>query len=137
MRVRAAVVVTAPALVGAWRVRATPEEIVMFHAQTIAHEFVAAVRPVIAAVRPQDGNLADQLKRASTSASLNLAEGNRRAGRDRVARFRIASGECGEAVDALRLAVGFGYVADGAIADALGLGDRLCAMLWRLTHPRP
>jgi four helix bundle protein len=55
-------------------------------------------------------------KRAATSASLNLAEGNRRAGRDRVARFRIASGECGEAVDALRLAVGFGYVADGAIA---------------------
>jgi four helix bundle protein len=137
VRGRAAVVVTAPALVGAWRVRATPEEIVMFHAQTIAHEFVAAVRPVIAAVKPQDQHLADQLKRAATSASLNLAEGNRRAGRDRVARFRIASAECGEAVDALRLAVAFGHVADDAIADALGLGDRLSAMLWRLTHPRP
>ena len=108
----------------------------MFHAQTIAHEFVAAVRPVIAAVKPQDQHLADQLKRAATSAVLNLAEGNQRAGRDRVARFRIASGECAEARAALRLAIDAGHVAADAVGDALGLGDRLGAMLWRLTHPR-
>jgi hypothetical protein len=138
VRGREAVVVTAPALVGAWRVRATPEEIVMFHAQTIAHEFVAAVRPVIAAVKPQDGKPRRPSSSARRPAPRSTSpRATARAGRDRVARFRIASGECGEAVDALRLAVGFGYVADGAIADALGLGDRLCAMLWRLTHPRP
>ena len=37
------VVVTAPALQGAWRVRATPEEVVMFQAQIIAQEFIVAV----------------------------------------------------------------------------------------------
>ncbi len=108
----------------------------MFHAQTIAHEFIAAVRPVVLAIELRDRSLADQLRRAATSAALNLAEGNRRDGRDRAARFRIASGECAEAVAALRVAVAWRYVADEAIVDAVGLADRLGAMLWRLRHPR-
>ena len=108
----------------------------MFHAQTIAYEFIAAVRPIVVALELRDRNLADQLRRAATSAALNLAEGNCRAGRDRVARFRIASGECAEAVAALRIAVALGCVGDDAIGEALGLADRLCAMLWRLRHPR-
>ena len=108
----------------------------MFQAQIIAQEFIVAVRPLVEAIELRDRNLADQLRRAATSAALNVAEGNRRAGRDRAARFRIASGECAEAVAALRIAVALGCVADDAIVEALGLADRLCAMLWRLRHPR-
>ena len=108
----------------------------MFHAQTIAHEFATAVCLIAAVLKLRDHHLADQLKRAATSAVLNLAEGNHRAGRDRVARFRIASGECAEARAALRLAIDAGHVAADAVGDALALGDRLGAMLWRLTHPR-
>ena len=108
----------------------------MFQAQIIAAEFIVAVRPLVLAIELRDRNLADQLRRAATSAALNVAEGNRRDGRDRASRFRIASGECAEAVAALQIAVVWGYVAADAIGDAVGFADRLCAMLWRLRYPR-
>ena len=108
----------------------------MFVAQSIAHEFIVAVRPIVVAVELVDRNLADQLRRAATSAALNAAEGNQRTGRDRAARFRIAAAECAEAVAAIRIAVAWGYVADEAATAALGLADRLGAILWRLRHPR-
>ena len=108
----------------------------MFEAQTIAHEFIVAVRPLVVALELRDRNLADQLRRAATSAALNTAEAHRRAGRDRASRFRIAAGECAEAVAAIRIAVAWGYVTDDAATAALGFADRLCAVLWRLRHPR-
>ena len=108
----------------------------MFHAQVIALEFIAAVRPLAIAIEERNRNLADQLRRAATSTALNVAEANRREGRDRASRFRIASGECAEAVAALQIAVVWGYVAADAIGDAVGFADRLCAMLWRLRYPR-
>ena len=108
----------------------------MFEAQSIAHAFIVAVRPIVEAAELRDRNLADQLRRAATSAALNLAEGNRREGRDRAARFRIAAGECDEAVAAVHIAIAWGYIAEPAGVAALALADRLCAMLWRLRHPR-
>ncbi len=108
----------------------------MFEAQSIAHAFIVAVRPLVEAVELRDRSLADQLRRAATSTALNLAEGSRRDGRDRASRYRIASGECAEAVTAIHIAVAWGYVAEPAGADALALADRLGAMLWRLRHPR-
>jgi four helix bundle protein len=108
----------------------------MFEAQTIAREFIAAVRPLVEQIELRDKSLADQLRRAATSAALNTAEGNRRDGRDRAARFRIAAGECAEAATAVQVATAWGYVPDAAGTAALTLADRLCAMLWRLRHPR-
>ena len=108
----------------------------MFEALTIAREFIVAVRPLVAQIELRDKNLADQLRRAATSAALNTAEGNRRDGRDRAARFRIAAGECAEAATAVQVAVDWGYVPAAAATAALALADRLCAMLWRLRHPR-
>lgn len=46
----------------------------MFVAQSIAHEFIVAVRPIVVAVELLDRNLADQLRRAATSVMLNLGE---------------------------------------------------------------
>ena len=89
----------------------------MFVAQSIAHEFIVAVRPIVVAVELLDRNLADQLRRAATSAALNAAEG-------------------AEAVAAIRIAIAWGYVANDAATAALGFADRLGAVLWRLRHPR-
>ena len=108
----------------------------MFEAQTIAREFIAAVRPLVEQIELRDKSLADQLRRAATSAALNTAEGNRRAGRDRAARFRIAAGECAEAATAVQVAVDWGYIPTTASAAPLTLADRLGAMLWRLRYPR-
>ena len=108
----------------------------MFEAQSVAESLVVTARPLVERIALVDRDLASQVRRAITSAALNLAEGNRRAGRDRIARFRIAAGECGEAAAALRIAVGWGYLDSADVAPALGLADRLGAILWRLRHPR-
>lgn len=108
----------------------------MFVAQSIALELITAVGPLVAAIELRDTNLAQQLRRAATSAALNTAEGNRRDGRDRASRFRIAAGEAAEAAAAVNIAVAWGYVPADAAAPALALADRLCAVLWRLRHPR-
>ena len=108
----------------------------MFEALSVAREFIVAVRPLVAQIELRDKSLADQLRRAATSAALNTAEGGRRDGRDRAARYRIAAGECAEAATAVQVAVDWGYVPTAAAAPALVLADRVRAMLWRLRHPR-
>ena len=108
----------------------------MFEALSVAREFIVAVRPLVEQIELRDKSLADQLRRAATSAALNTAEGGRRDGRDRVARYRIAAGECAEAATAVQVAVDWGYVPTTAAAPALALADRVGAMLWRLRHPR-
>jgi four helix bundle protein len=65
---------------------------------------------------------------------LNLAEGNRRTGKDRRHFFRIAAGSANEVRTALRVAEAWGYVEAKAITRALGLLDQTLAMLWKLTH---
>ena len=46
----------------------------MFEALTIAREFIVAVRPLVEQIELRDRNLADQLRRAATSAALNTAD---------------------------------------------------------------
>ena len=55
-----------------------------FHVYGAALGLVSALRPVLGELAKSDRNLADQLRRAASSVVLNIAEGNRRAGRDRV-----------------------------------------------------
>jgi four helix bundle protein len=109
----------------------------MFEARNVAEEFVGSLRYIIETVADRDANLGSQLRRAAISAALNTSEGGRRSDRDRKSRYRIAAGECDEAMSAVRVAIALGWVdaADAVAADALA--DRLRAMLWRLCHPRP
>ena len=70
------------------------------------------------------------------SVALNISEANRREGKDRIARFRIAAGSAAETRTALMIARAWRYV-DVARAERIDeLLDRVLAMLWRLTHPR-
>lgn len=107
----------------------------MFQAREVAEQFVASLRYVVERVADRDADLASQLRRAATSAALNTSEGGRREGRDRKNRFRIAAGECDEAVSALRIAIAWGWVGAAEAQPALDLADRLLAMLWRMRHP--
>ena len=106
----------------------------MFEAGKVAEEFVASVRPIADAIG--DPDLAAQLRRATFSVSLNLAEGSQREGRDSKSRYRIAAGECAEAAMAIRIARSWRWIDAALAAPALELADRLQAMLWRLRHPR-
>ena len=105
-----------------------------FHAYDAALGLVTALRPVLEELKTGDRALADQLRRAASSVALNLAEGNRRSGMDRMQFFRIAAGSAAEVKAALDVARAWGMVE--AVAEVDRELDRVLAMAWRLTHPR-
>jgi len=78
--------------------------------------------------------MAKQLRRARTSVPLNIREGNRRRGKDRVYLWNVAAGSADEIVGCLLTAEAAGYVEASAITQSLELADRVLAMLHRLTH---
>src|SRR5687767_7743315 len=107
-----------------------------FHVYDVALELARAARPVVERIERRDRALAIQARRALASASLNIREGNRRVGGDRLHSFRIAAGSADEVVGALEVAEALGYVRRADIEPALVLADRALAMLYRLTQPR-
>jgi four helix bundle protein len=81
-------------------------------------------------------SLVDQVIRAASSVPANLAEGNRRFGRDRLNHWRIAHGSAKEVDAYLRLLLASGSVETQATMAALELFDRVRALTWRLIHPK-
>ena len=81
-----------------------------FHAYDAALGLVTALRPVIGQLAKKDRALTDQMRRAASSVALNIAEGNRRNGQDRVQFFRIAAGSAAEVRAALEVAAAWGMI---------------------------
>ncbi len=100
---------------------------------SVSIEMVRRLRPVIASVRAQDDNLADQLRRAATSVPLNLSEGAYAQGRNARARFYTALASAAEVRACLDVAEAHGYVepVDEALLDTV---DHVIAALHRLTR---
>ena len=105
-----------------------------FQVHDAALALVATLRPVLDRLKKSDRALADQLRRAASSVVLNIAEGNRRAGQDRLQFFRIAAGSAAEVRAALQVGQAWGSI-EASPAAEVEL-DRVLAMLWRLTHRR-
>ena len=80
------------------------------------------------------GDLGDQTKRALHGAFLQTAEASARIGADRLARFRAARGEAGEAAAAFEALERLGVADPTAVDTELELLWRLCAMLCRLAQ---
>jgi four helix bundle protein len=68
------------------------------------------MRPMASAIDKRDPDLARQLRRASSSVALNLAEGSGSCGRLRTARYRTALGSARETLACLQVAEACGYV---------------------------
>jgi four helix bundle protein len=92
------------------------------------------MREVLPRIRKHDPDLFKQARRAMTSVPLNLKEGNRRLGRDRVHHFSIAAGSADELVSVLEVSEAAGYLGRDVVEPVLGLLDRELGMLWGLTH---
>ena len=105
-----------------------------FETLEAALELIALVRKPLEALRSRDPDLHRQIRAAASSLALNLAEGNRRAGKDRLQHFRIAAGSADEARTGLRVAVAWGDLEGPAVAEALRLLDRILGMAWGLTR---
>ena len=95
---------------------------------------VRCLVPVLERLLAHDAKLADQLRRAAMSVSLNIAEANRRTGKDRRNRFRIALGSAAEVASCLDVAVAFRYCGEVDHAEAHALVDRVRAMTYRLAN---
>ncbi len=76
----------------------------MLVAYDVALDLVRALRPVVAQLRAYSPEAADQVERAASSIVLNLAEGDRRHGRDPRRFWDMAHGSAGEIRGALDLA---------------------------------
>ena len=105
-----------------------------FVAYEVALEVIADLRDVVRVIRAHDAKLSQQIVAAASSVAANLAEGNRRVGRDRLHLFRIAAGSAAETRAHLRVALAWGWVEGGEVEPAFKLLDRELGLLWGLTH---
>jgi four helix bundle protein len=104
----------------------------MLVAYTVALDLIRALRPVVAQLRNYSADAADQVERAASSIVHNLAEGDRRHGRDPRRFFDMAHGSAGEIRGALDVADAWGWQVDSGPARVLL--DRELRLLWGLTR---
>ena len=100
----------------------------------LALQMLGRLKPLIEQVRRHDRPLADQMQRAGQSTYLNIAEGQSARGRNELARFQTALGECRETRAALKLAMAWGYVGRAACEAVDNELDQITAILWTLVH---
>ena len=96
-------------------------------------DLLRTLAPLLSSLVATDAKLADQLRRAAQSITLNIAEANRRTHRDRRNRFRIALGSAAEVAACLDVALALGYIDHSGVAAVLELVDRVRAMTYRLS----
>ncbi len=99
-------------------------------------ELIRGLRSPVVVLRRRSDRLANQMEAAASSIALNIAEGNRREGRDRLHHFRIAAGSANEVRSGLRVAEAWGYLQEKDIRKSLALLDTVLAMLWSLSGGR-
>jgi four helix bundle protein len=107
-----------------------------FEVLNLSLRWIAELKPLIEKIEVRDRSLAEQLRKAGSSVSLNLSEGAKREKKDRLHSFRVAAGSASETRTALAIAKAWGYISDEDYNPPNATGDRILAMLWRLTHPR-
>ena len=93
---------------------------------------VREVYEVARIVERSDGDLARQMRRASSSVALNISEGCYSRKGNRLARWQDAMGSANETRSALQIAAAVGIVRPSpGLLDRL---DKIVATLWKLTR---
>lgn len=103
-----------------------------FIALDVSYRLIESLSTVVPTIARHDRDLADQIRRAATSISLNLAEGSCSWKGNRQKHFSIAHGSANEVKAGLCVANAWGWI--DASDEAQSILDRLLALLWRLTH---
>lgn len=97
---------------------------------------VAFIYRLARRVQADDKDLARQMRRASASAALNLAEGMHGRGGNRIARFHDAMGSARETRACLDVCLAARFVDRKAIETELDRIDHVIASLYNLCHKR-
>jgi len=95
-------------------------------------EVIRLLREVVIAFEKRDPDLARQLKRASSSVALNIAEANGSRGRNRGLRFHTALGSMRETLACIEVGHALGYVDE--LHDISRKIDRICGALYTLAR---
>jgi len=103
-----------------------------FLAYDLSLELARSCRPVIAAVRKRNANLAKQLDEVVDSVHQNLAEAGGRHGDDRVRLFRYSYASLREVRSSLELTMIKGWLPRQP--EAAAIAYRLGGMLYRLAR---
>jgi four helix bundle protein len=82
----------------------------MLQAYDMMLEVLRGLRPLLAQIEKHDRDLGNQLRRASTSVVLNVAEGSGSSAGLRKARYQTALGSARETGACLDAAIALGYV---------------------------
>jgi four helix bundle protein len=84
----------------------------MLRIYTVLLDLIRDLRPLWRELERRDQDLARQLRRALTSAPLNIAEGSYSRGRNRAARYHTALGSLREALACFEVAAAMGTLPD-------------------------
>jgi four helix bundle protein len=99
----------------------------------VAMDLVVGVEHLAAALPKGHADLKDQVRRAASATMRNIAEAaNRWSPRDKIARFQIAHGECGECDAALEMILRLRLGCPHQVRELRHLADRVGAMLTAL-----
>lgn len=126
--------VTRPAPIGGMNPTAKQHGPQQWDVFDVSLELIRTLRGPLVRITTVDAALTTQIRRAASSVSLNLSEGRRRSGRDRIHAWRIAAGSAEEVRASLLVADAWGYAEPELLAPSLALLDRISAMLYRMTH---
>ena len=105
-----------------------------FEALELSLEIIPHLRKLLPAIRKHDRKMHEQMKEAGSSMPMNLAEGNRRRGKDRLYLWSVAAGSADEVHTGLRTSAAWGYFPEHSAEEALELLDRLQAIIWKLMN---
>ena len=105
----------------------------MFDTYEVSVLLNRSVKPIVETIKRHSSELADQLHRAAMSVTLNVAEGARSIGGNKLKHYAFAQGSANEVRACIDLAETWGWLDD--TREVRGLLDRQLALLWKLTHP--
>ena len=106
-----------------------------FQAYELAVRAIRELRPLVPPVKRHDAELAKQIVRAANSVTLNLNEGSKRRGEDRLYLYSVAAGSANEVLAALDTADAWGWTSGAA--DVRETYDHMLAILWKLVNKTP
>lgn len=98
-----------------------------FIVEEVSLEMLEALHPHLARIKRKDAALADQINRASTSVTLNIAESNYSDRGNRRARLFTAAGSASEVRAGLRIAMAKQYCSREHLEQVSQLLDRVIA----------
>ena len=107
----------------------------MLRIHDVSVEVVREVAPTAKRIARHDGDLARQLRKALSSAALNVAEGSDQRGARRESHYSIALGSARESWSALVIAAAWDYI-DAPPPELKARFDHVIGTLYRLVYRR-